>query len=128
MPGVYAVGDVTAKLMLAHVAEAWASSRRTSGAQPWRDRLRDDAARDVLPTPSRQFGLTEAQARGDAAARVATSRGQIPFRANGKAHGYGDPTGFAKVIADRAHGSWARTVGADVAELCPSSPWPSAGI
>lgn len=30
---------------------------------------------------------------------VATSVAKFPFRANGKAHGYGDPTGFAKVIA-----------------------------
>ena len=46
---------------------------------------------------------------------------KFPFRANGKAHGYGDPTGFAKVIADRAHGELlgAHLVSVDVAELLP---------
>jgi dihydrolipoamide dehydrogenase len=68
------------------------------------------------------FGLTEEHARADAAARggdiaVAT----FPFRANGKAHGLGDPTGFVKVIADTAHGELlgAHLVGADVGELLP---------
>ena len=59
-------------------------------------------------------------ARADAAARgsdIAVAK--FPFRVNGKAHGYGDRTGFAKVIADRAHGELlgAHLVGADVAEL-----------
>ena len=68
------------------------------------------------------FGLTEARARADAAARgsdIAVAK--FPFPSNGKAHGYGDPTGFAKVIADRAHGELlgAHLVGADVAEPLP---------
>jgi dihydrolipoyl dehydrogenase len=67
------------------------------------------------------FGQTEAEARADAAARgsdIAVAK--FPFRANGKAHGYGEPTGFAKVI-DRPHGELlgAHLVGADVAELLP---------
>jgi pyruvate/2-oxoglutarate dehydrogenase complex dihydrolipoamide dehydrogenase (E3) component len=67
------------------------------------------------------FGLTEAQARADAARGSDITVAKFPFRANGKAHGYGDPTGFAKVIADRAHGELlgAHLVGADVAELLP---------
>src|ERR1700754_2103065 len=68
------------------------------------------------------FGLPEAQARRDAAARgsdIAVAK--FPFRANGNANGYGDPTGFAIVIADRTHGELlgAHLVGADVAELLP---------
>jgi dihydrolipoamide dehydrogenase len=68
------------------------------------------------------FGLTQAWARADAAARGSDSAvAKFPFRANGKAHGYGDPTGFAKIIADRTHGELlgAHLVGADVAELLP---------
>jgi dihydrolipoamide dehydrogenase len=68
------------------------------------------------------FGQTEARARADAAAGgsdIAVAK--FPFRANGKAHGYGDPTGFAKVIADRAHGELlgAHLVSVDVAKLLP---------
>jgi dihydrolipoamide dehydrogenase len=68
------------------------------------------------------FGQTEAEARADAAARGSDiSVGKFPFRANGKAHGYGDPTGLAKVIADRAHGELlgAHLVSVDVAKLLP---------
>ena len=68
------------------------------------------------------FGLTEEQAHASAASRggdvaVAT----FPFRANGKAHGLGDPTGFVKVIADTAHGELlgAHLIGPDVGELLP---------
>lgn len=125
VPGVYAVGDVTAKLMLAHVAEAQGviaaetiAGTPTLGVTDYAMMPRVTFCQPQVAS----FGLTEVQARADAAARgsdiaVAT----FPFRANGKAHGYGDPTGFVKVIADCAHGELlgAHLVGADVAELLP---------
>lgn len=123
--GVYAVGDVTAKLMLAHVAEAQGiiAAETIAGAPTLGVTDYTMMPRVTFSQPQvASFGLTEAQARADAAARgseIAVAK--FPFRANGKAHGYGDPTGFAKVIADRAHGELlgAHLVGADVAELLP---------
>jgi dihydrolipoamide dehydrogenase len=77
------------------------------------------------------FGQTDAEPRADASARgsdIAVAK--FPFRANGKAHGYGDPTGFAKVIAIARTGSCsARTWSASTSpSCCPTSPWPNAGI
>ncbi|GAB5896158.1 dihydrolipoyl dehydrogenase [Mycolicibacterium mageritense] len=125
VPGVYAVGDVTAKLMLAHVAEAQGVIAAESVAGAPTLGVTDYAMMPRVTFCQPQvasFGLTEEQAREDAAARGSDiSVAKFPFRANGKAHGYGDPTGFAKVIADRAHGELlgAHLVGADVAELLP---------
>jgi dihydrolipoamide dehydrogenase len=68
------------------------------------------------------FGLTEEQARANAASRGSdVAIATFPFRANGKAHGLGDPTGFVKVIADTAHGELlgAHLIGPDVGELLP---------
>ncbi|OBF26006.1 dihydrolipoyl dehydrogenase [Mycobacterium sp. ACS1612] len=123
--GVYAIGDVTAKLMLAHVAEAQGIIAAETIAGTPTLGLSDYAMMPRVTFCQPQvasFGLTEVQARADAAARgsdIAVAK--FPFRANGKAHGYGDATGFAKVIADRAHGELlgAHLVGADVAELLP---------
>jgi dihydrolipoamide dehydrogenase len=125
VPGVYAVGDVTAKLMLAHVAEAQGiiAAETIAGAPTLGVTDYTMMPRVTFCQPQvASFGLTEAQARADAAARgsdIAVAK--FPFRANGKAHGYGVPTGFAKVIADREHGELlgAHLVGADVAELLP---------
>jgi dihydrolipoamide dehydrogenase len=125
VPGVYAIGDVTAKLMLAHVAEAQGivAAEAIAGAPTLGFTDYTMMPRVTFCQPQvASFGLTEAQARADAAARgsdIAVAK--FPFRANGKAHGHGDPTGFAKVIADREHGELlgAHLVGADVAELLP---------
>ena len=122
-PGVYAIGDVTAKLMLAHVAEAQGiiAAETVAGVPTIGISRYVMMPRVTFCQPQvASFGLTEAEARADAAARgsdIAVAK--FPFRANGKAHGYGDPTGFAKVIADCAHGELlgAHLVGADVAEL-----------
>ena len=123
--GVYAIGDVTAKLMLAHVAEAQGivAAEAVAGAPTLGVSDYTMMPRVTFCQPQvASFGLTEAQARADAAARGSqVVVAKFPFRANGKAHGYGDPTGFAKVIADGAHGELlgAHLVGADVAELLP---------
>jgi dihydrolipoamide dehydrogenase len=125
VPGVYAIGDVTAKLMLAHVAEAQAIvaaetivNAPTMGISDYTMMPRVTFCQPQVAS----FGLTEEQARAEAAARggdVAVA--SFPFRANGKAHGLGDPTGFVKVIADTAYGELlgAHLIGADVGELLP---------
>lgn len=125
VPGVYAIGDVTAKLMLAHVAEAQGivAAEAIAGAPTLGFAEYTTMPRVTFCNPQvASFGLTEAQARADATARgsdIAVAK--FPFRANGKAHGFGDPTGFVKVITDLAHGELlgAHMVGAEVAELLP---------
>jgi dihydrolipoamide dehydrogenase len=123
--GIYAIGDVTAKMMLAHVAEAQGIIAAEAIAQTPTVGIDDYAMMPRVTFCQPQvasFGLTEEQARASAASRggdvaVAT----FPFRANGKAHGLGDPTGFVKVIADTAHGELlgAHLIGPDVGELLP---------
>ncbi|WOF21864.1 dihydrolipoyl dehydrogenase [Microbacterium betulae] len=119
--GIYAIGDVTAKLQLAHVAEAQGvvAAETIGGAetQPLGDYR--FMPRAVFTSPQvASFGLTEQQAKDTGREiKVAT----FPFMANGKAHGLGEPVGFVKLIADAEHLELlgAHLVGPDVAELLP---------
>ncbi|MFE9816109.1 dihydrolipoyl dehydrogenase [Streptomyces sp. NPDC005773] len=120
-PHLYAIGDVTAKLQLAHVAEAQGvvAAETIAGAEtmPLGDYRMMPRATFSQPQVA-SFGLTEQQAR-DEGHEVLVSK--FPFTANGKAHGLGEPTGFVKLVADAAHGELlgGHMVGADVAELLP---------
>ncbi len=121
VPGVYAIGDVTAKLMLAHVAEAMAvvAAETIGGAetQTLGDYRMMPRATFCSPQVA-SFGLTEEQAKAEGyQVKVAT----FPFMANGKAHGLGDTTGFVKLIADERHGELigGHLIGPDVSELLP---------
>ncbi|PWJ46913.1 dihydrolipoamide dehydrogenase [Quadrisphaera granulorum] len=117
---VFAIGDVTAKLMLAHTAEAMGvvAAETIAGAETMTlDYAMIPRATYCQPQVA-SFGYTEAQARargGDV--RVA----KFPFMANGKAHGLGDVTGFVKIISDGEYGELlgAHLIGPDVTELLP---------
>ena len=118
---IYAIGDVTAKLQLAHVAEAQAvvAAETIAGAETMTlgDYRMMPRATFCQPQVA-SFGLTEAQARDEGYdVRVA----KFPFTANGKAHGLADPTGFVKLIADGKHGELigGHLIGPDVSELLP---------
>ena len=121
VPGVYAIGDVTGKLMLAHVAEAQGvvAAETLAGAETMTlgDYRMMPRATFCQPQVA-SFGLTEAQAR-DEGHDVIISK--FPFTANGKAHGLGDPNGFVKIVADKAHKELlgAHMIGPDVSELLP---------
>nr|WP_187699883.1 dihydrolipoyl dehydrogenase [Dietzia sp. DQ11-71] len=119
--GIYALGDVTAKLQLAHVAEAQGvvAAETMAGAetQTLGDYRMMPRATFCQPQVA-SFGLTEAQAKDEGYdVRV----GKFPFSANGKAHGLGHATGFVKVVADGTHGELlgAHLIGPDVSELLP---------
>ncbi|MDG3009988.1 dihydrolipoyl dehydrogenase [Rhodococcus sp. D2-41] len=121
VPNVYAIGDCTAKLMLAHVAEAMAvvAAETIAGAETLElgDYRMMPRATFCQPQVA-SFGLTEEQARAEGYdVKVAT----FPFTANGKAHGLGDPNGFVKLIADKTHGELVggHLIGPDVSELLP---------
>jgi dihydrolipoamide dehydrogenase len=120
VPGVYAIGDVTAKMMLAHVAEAMGivAAETIAGAETDADRL-DFIPRATYCQPQiGSFGCTEAQAK-EKGYDVKTAT--FPFAANGKAQGLGDAVGFVKVVADAEHNEilGAHMIGPDVTELLP---------
>ncbi|MFK4760160.1 dihydrolipoyl dehydrogenase [Microbacterium sp. ZW T5_45] len=119
--GIYAIGDVTAKLQLAHVAEAQGvvAAETIGGAetQALGDYRMMPRATFCSPQVA-SFGLTEQQAKDEGhEIKVAT----FPFMANGKAHGLGEPVGFVKLIADAEHLELlgAHMIGPDVSELLP---------
>jgi dihydrolipoamide dehydrogenase len=121
VPGIYAIGDVTAKLQLAHVAEAQGvvAAETIGGAEtmPLGDYRMMPRATFCSPQVA-SFGLTEQQAK-DEGRNIKVST--FPFTANGKAHGLGEPVGFVKLIADAEHLELigAHMIGPDVSELLP---------
>jgi dihydrolipoamide dehydrogenase len=120
VPHIYAIGDVTAKLLLAHVAEAQGvvAAETIAGAETMElDYVMMPRATFCQPQVA-SFGWTEAQARANGHdVRVA----KFPFTANGKAQGIGDPTGFVKLISDATYGELlgGHLIGPDVTELLP---------
>ncbi|MFI9510794.1 dihydrolipoyl dehydrogenase [Nocardia sp. NPDC052566] len=121
VPHIYAIGDVTAKLQLAHVAEAQGvvAAETIAGAPTVTlgDYRMMPRATFCQPQVA-SFGLTEQQARDEGYdVKVAT----FPFTANGKAHGLGDPTGFVKLVSDAKYGELlgGHLIGPDVSELLP---------
>ncbi|MFI6587825.1 dihydrolipoyl dehydrogenase [Embleya sp. NPDC050493] len=120
IPHIYAIGDVTAKLMLAHAAESMAmiAAETIAGAETMElDFVMIPRATYCQPQIA-SFGWTEAQAREQG---FDVQVAKFPFTANGKAHGLGDPVGFVKVISDRTHGELlgAHLIGPEVTELLP---------
>ncbi|MFG2617144.1 dihydrolipoyl dehydrogenase [Streptomyces sp. NPDC048507] len=120
VPHIYAIGDVTAKLMLAHTAEAMG----VVAAETIADAETMELDYPMIPRATycqpqiASFGWTEAQAKEKGFdVRVA----KFPFTANGKAHGLGDTAGFVKLISDATHGEiiGAHLIGPDVTELLP---------
>jgi dihydrolipoamide dehydrogenase len=124
VPHVYAIGDVTAKLMLAHVAEAQGvvAAETIAGAET------QELSYPMMPRATfcqpqvASFGYTEAQAR-----ELADQNGwkvtvaKFPFTANGKAQGLADPGGFVKLVADGTYGELlgGHLIGPEVTELLP---------
>ena len=120
VPNIYAIGDVTAKLMLAHVAETMGvvAAENIAGA-PTITLDFDMMPRATYCQPQvASFGYTEegAKARG-----YEINVAKFPFQANGKARGMGDAAGFVKLISDAKYGEilGAHMIGPDVTELLP---------
>lgn len=118
---IYAIGDVTGKLQLAHVAEAMGvvAAETIAGAETMElgDYRMMPRATFCQPQVA-SFGLTEEQARDEGYdVKVA----KFPFTANAKAHGLGDPSGFVKLVADAKYGELigGHMIGHDVSELLP---------
>jgi dihydrolipoamide dehydrogenase len=119
--GVYAIGDVTGKLMLAHTAEAMG----IVAAETIADAETMEIDFDMIPRATycqpqvASFGYSEEQAKEKGYdVKVA----KFPFSANGKAMGLGDNVGFVKVVADAKYNEilGAHMIGPDVTELLPA--------
>lgn len=118
--GVYAIGDVTGKLALAHVASAQGvvAAEAIAGEQsPPLDYEAMPRCTYCQPQVA-SLGITaeEAAERG-----LKVKVGQFPFLPNGKALALGERDGFVKIVADEISGEivGAHLVGPEVTELLP---------
>jgi dihydrolipoamide dehydrogenase len=120
VPGLWAIGDVTGKLMLAHVASAMGiiCAEHIAGVESI------ELDYEMMPRATfcqpqvASFGLTEAQAKERG---FQVKVGRFPFQANGKALGLGDYAGWVKLITDSQYGEilGAHMIGPEVTELLP---------
>ncbi|MFW0794129.1 dihydrolipoyl dehydrogenase [Gordonia sp. CPCC 205515] len=119
--GIYAIGDVTMKLQLAHVAEAQGvvAAEVMAGAETMTLGDYRFMPRATFCQPQvASFGLTEAQAKDEGYNVKATT---FPFSANGKAQGLAETAGFAKLVtnADTDELLGGHLVGDNVSEMLP---------
>jgi len=120
VPGVWAVGDVTGKLMLAHVgtAQGIVCAENIAGVETAILEYEFMPRATYCQPQVASFGLSETQARERG---HTTKVGRFPFQANGKALGLGDYSGWVKVVVDDKYGEilGATLVGPEVTELLP---------
>ena len=118
VPGVYAIGDVTGKLLLAHVASAQGVTAVEAMAgldPPALDYELMPKATYCRPQVA-SFGLTEVQARERGhSVRI----GKFPFSASGKAIALAETDGMVKLVVDDEVGDilGAHMIGAEATEL-----------
>jgi dihydrolipoamide dehydrogenase len=116
--GIYAIGDVTGKLALAHVASAQGivAAEAIAGHHP-RPLIYRNMPRCTFTHPEvASVGLTEAQA---AEQGYEVKTGKFPFQPNGKALGLNDNIGFVKIVAEQKYNEvlGVHMVGPHVTEL-----------
>ena len=98
VPGIYAVGDVASRYLLAHVASA-------EGKIAAQNCLGDSVEMDYQVIPWCVFtlpeighvGMTEKEATDEG---YEVKIGRFPYAANGKALGLGETDGFVKTVSD----------------------------
>jgi dihydrolipoamide dehydrogenase len=120
VPGIWAIGDVTAKLMLAHVGSAQGiiCAENIAGVETIVLNYEMMPRATYCQPQVASFGLTEAQARERG---LNIKVGKFPFQANGKALGLGDYTGWVKIIREAKYGEilGGHLIGPEVTELLP---------
>ncbi|MEM6281803.1 MAG: dihydrolipoyl dehydrogenase [Chloroflexota bacterium] len=120
IPHIYAIGDVTAKMMLAHVAEVMGviAAENIAGVESQTlEYIMMPRATYCQPQVA-SFGYTEKQAIEQG---YDINVSKFPFQANGKALGLNESTGFVKLISDKKYGEiiGAHMIGPNVTELLP---------
>jgi dihydrolipoamide dehydrogenase len=117
---IWAIGDVTGKLMLAHVGSAMGivCAENIAGAETIVLDYEMMPRATYCQPQIASFGLSEAQAKERG---YNIKIGRFPFQANGKALGLGDYVGWIKIIMDEKYGEilGAHMIGPEVTELLP---------
>jgi dihydrolipoamide dehydrogenase len=118
--GIWAIGDVTGKLMLAHVASAMGiiCAENIAGVETITLDY-EMMPRGIYSHPQvASFGVTEMQAQERG---LEVKVGRFPFQANGKALGIGERDGWVKLVTEARYGEilGAHMVGPEVTELLP---------
>ena len=120
VPNIYAIGDLTGKLLLAHVASAMGivAAENIAGAETIVLNYEMMPRATYCNPQVASFGLTEAQAKERG---YNIKVGRFPFQPNGKALGLGDYAGFVKIVVDEKYGEilGAHMIGPEVTELLP---------
>ncbi|MGH7350331.1 MAG: FAD-dependent oxidoreductase, partial [Candidatus Rokuibacteriota bacterium] len=116
--GVYAIGDMAGRQLLAHkaMAEGVVAAEAIAGQSPRPVDYGNVPSCTYCHPQVASIGLTEAAAR---AGGREIAVGKFPFTASGKAVAQGDTEGFIKVVADKATGELlgAHIVGPEATEL-----------
>ncbi|OQY27626.1 MAG: dihydrolipoyl dehydrogenase [Anaerolineaceae bacterium 4572_5.1] len=120
IPGVWAIGDVTGKLMLAHVGSAMG----IVAAEHIAEHETVELDYEMMPRATycqpqvASFGITEAQAKERGYEIKAV---KFPFQANGKALGLGEYAGWVKLVVEEKSNQLlgAHLIGPEVTELLP---------
>jgi dihydrolipoamide dehydrogenase len=120
VPGIWALGDVTGKLLLAHVAsvQGIVCAENIANHETIKLDYRMMPRATYCQPQVASFGLTEEQAKEEG---YEVKVGRFPFQANGKSLGLGESTGFIKIISDVKYGEilGAHMIGPEVSELLP---------
>jgi len=108
IPGVYAIGDVTGGMLLAHEAsaEGIAAVKNIKGEYELRDNLIPNCVYSLPEIAS--VGMTEKEAEAEG---YEVNIGRFPFMASGKAVAAGHEEGFVKVISDK---KWDQILGVQI--------------
>jgi dihydrolipoamide dehydrogenase len=120
-PGIYAIGDLTGKLLLAHVASAqgMVAVEHIAGheTQPIEEYAFMPRCTYSQPQVA-SLGLSEAEAREQG---HDINVGRFPFQASGKALALAEREGFVKIVAHSTSGEilGVHMIGAEVTELLP---------
>jgi dihydrolipoamide dehydrogenase len=119
VPGVYAIGDVTGRVLLAHVAshQGLVAAGVIAGHAERMDYKAVPAATFTHPEVA-SVGLTEAEAN-QAGHDVVV--GRFPFSALGRAQTFGATEGLVKVVAERRYGEvlGVHIIGPSASDLIP---------
>lgn len=118
IPGIYAIGDITAGQALAHVASAEGINcvEKIAGHHPQPLDYNNIPGCTYCQPEIASVGYTEKAAKE---AGYELKVGKFPFTASGKAKAAGTPSGFVKVIFDAKYGEilGAHMIGSNVTEM-----------
>ena len=121
LPNVYAIGDVTGKQLLAHLAshQGVTAAENIAGHEVVMDYKVVPACTYTHPEVA-SVGLSEKKAREQG---YDVKIGKFPFVANGRAISYGETEGMVKVVADAKYGELlgVHIIGPQASELIPEA-------